>query len=65
MDKSVSSVLDFWFNPNEPIQNRSKIWFTADPEFDEDIRKRFGQLVSKKSGILMVRASICLASCQY
>lgn len=41
-------VLDFWFGPGEtatPLQTR--LWFAADPEFDETIRRRFGPLLQR------------------
>lgn len=35
-------VLNFWFNESD-----SSLWFAKDDKFDQEIRKRFGQLHSK------------------
>lgn len=44
------NVLDFWFGdwPLTPEQNRSRsaVWFSSDQDFDYDIERRFGKLVS-------------------
>lgn len=37
-----NEVLDFWFKEIEP-----KKWWTADPEFDQSIKERFGALLEQ------------------
>lgn len=56
MNSIAQSVLDFWFTPNnlspEDAQARMSIWFSSNADFDYDIERRFGKLVSvaAKSG---------------
>ena len=38
----IPAVLDFWFGP-KPGAARAE-WFRKDPAFDEEIRRRFGEL---------------------
>lgn len=50
MNPIAKNVLDFWFG-NRPVslddhQSRMKIWFSSDADFDYDIERRFGKLVS-------------------
>lgn len=46
----AKNVLDFWFGdwPLSPEQNaaQSSVWFSPDQDFDYDIERRFGKLVS-------------------
>lgn len=43
------AVLDFWFGPDRTdlaaVDARHALWFTPDPDFDEAIRTRFGDLI--------------------
>lgn len=42
-------MLAFWFadagDDAAAVQERNRVWFTSDPAFDEDIRRRFAALV--------------------
>ena len=44
-------ILDFWFadsrNTADNFLNCQKRWFTQNPEFDQEIKKRFGELPDK------------------
>jgi len=46
----AKNVLDFWFGdcPLSPEQDRARnaVWFNANQDFDYDIERRFGKLVS-------------------
>ena len=41
----TAEVLDFWFGP-PPLQSRPS-WFRKDPDFDAQIRARFGALIER------------------
>lgn len=41
----VEQVLAFWYAGN--VNERRKAWFQKDPDFDEEIRRRFGADVEK------------------
>ena len=43
-DTSFSEVLDFWFGPRETRGKARAEWFRKDEMFDEEIRRRFGEL---------------------
>ena len=43
--KLVEQVLDFWYAGN--VNEKRKAWFKKDPDFDEEIRRRFGADVEK------------------
>jgi uncharacterized protein (DUF924 family) len=44
-DLLVQEILDFWFGAPESadLGRRLKIWFEEDPQFDQEIRRRFGE----------------------
>ncbi|MDX2086715.1 MAG: DUF924 family protein [Kofleriaceae bacterium] len=45
MDPRVDEVIEFWFGPApSPTSEIFQRWFTKDPAFDEEIRRRFGAL---------------------
>jgi len=48
MDVAPPAILDFWFGaPGSPERGRArKAWYRADPVFDEEIRRRFGDAVT-------------------
>lgn len=48
MDPNARAVLDFWFGaPDTPEHGTSRAaWFTKDPRFDDEIRRRFGETVA-------------------
>jgi len=41
---TIEDVLEFWFVPGAPVEQTYRRWFTKDPEFDNEIRRRFGEL---------------------
>ena len=47
MDPLAASVLDFWFAaPGAPEHGTTRdVWFRQDPDFDEEIRRAFGNAV--------------------
>ena len=47
MDPLATSVLDFWFGaPGAPEYGMARdVWFRKDPDFDEEIRRAFGNAV--------------------
>jgi len=47
MDPLATSVLDFWFGaPGSPEHGTARdVWFRKDPDFDEEIRRGFGNTV--------------------
>ena len=47
MTDSIRDILDFWFLPlAEPEHGKPReIWWKSTPEFDDEIRRRFGMLV--------------------
>ncbi len=48
-DLTFETVLAFWFagvgDDAAAVQERNRVWFSSDPAFDEEIRRRFGSLV--------------------
>lgn len=45
MDARVDEVIDFWFGPApSPTSEIYERWFSKDPAFDEEIRRRFSAL---------------------
>lgn len=48
-DERIARVLEFWFSAEEldtpQIDSRMERWFSADPEFDRQMREDFGDLV--------------------
>jgi uncharacterized protein (DUF924 family) len=44
MTASFDEVLDFWFGPLETRGKRRREWFVKDPQFDAEVRRRFGDL---------------------
>lgn len=48
-DHTPEAVLAFWFadagDDAAAVQERNRVWFTSDPAFDEEIRRRFAALV--------------------
>ncbi|SIS65803.1 MAG: DUF924 domain-containing protein [Thalassolituus maritimus] len=44
MRTSASTVIDFWFNEIQPKQ-----WWVKDPDFDELLRRRFGETLKQAS----------------
>lgn len=45
MDPRAEEVIEFWFGPAPtPTSEIFQRWFTKDPEFDDEIRRRFGAL---------------------
>jgi uncharacterized protein (DUF924 family) len=46
---SIRDILDFWYLPlDDPDHGkRREIWFKSTPEFDDEIRRRFGGLVEQ------------------
>lgn len=40
-DREIGAVLSFWFAENP---DRRKAWFRRDPDFDREIRERFGDV---------------------
>ena len=48
----ADEILDFWFgSPDEPDYGKSrKIWFAKEPEFDEELRRRFLTDYEKAAG---------------
>lgn len=53
MNEQARDVVEFWFtagaNTAPTIDSRMDRWFSADPEFDAQIRARFGPLVEQAS----------------
>lgn len=50
MDEERKSLHYFWFGEIQhgfTLEDRSKLWFMADPSFDADIRSRFGGLLAR------------------
>lgn len=41
----AQQIIDFWFDGN--VSERRKAWFVKDPEFDDEIRSRFGEAVEQ------------------
>lgn len=50
MNQIAEAVLDFWFGPEDlsptDTSDRMPIWFRSNADFDYDIERRFGKLVS-------------------
>lgn len=46
MDDRIEQVLSAWFGPSdEPPASRQKRWFMPNPDYDAELRARFGDLV--------------------
>lgn len=43
------SVLDYWFSAGDPSK-----WFGGGPQVDEEIKEKFGSLVSQFSPLLLL-----------
>lgn len=47
MEPLIDDVLAVWFGgDDEPVAQRQARWFTRDPAFDDELRRRFGDLVA-------------------
>ena len=47
MKDPITDILDFWFLPKDhPDHGKARdIWWRSTPAFDEEIRRRFGDLI--------------------
>ncbi len=48
-DSRIDTVLDFWFGDQSegfPIEDKNYLWWSANPEVDEEIRQKFGELIN-------------------
>ena len=42
MDITTEEILEFWFQYSAPSAETSQRWFISDPEFDKEIKTKFG-----------------------
>lgn len=45
-NNDISRILDFWFKPDQDV----KLWFVLSPDFDDQIKQNFGNLVEQACG---------------
>lgn len=53
MSDDYEAIINFWLgdagDSAEALQSRSRVWFSADPELDAEIRSRFGGLLASEA----------------
>ena len=53
MSEDYEAIIEFWLGdvsaPAAELERRGRLWFSADPELDKEIKARFGDLLARRT----------------